>query len=132
MTLVLLFACALFAQASQPVQLLSERYRTEWNWVEYRISLRDTSDLPVLGPQIRYFAENPWIQYCEPSPHAVFFLIEDEYNAGPLSLTLAGSIALSGAVNRTPVQILYRSVDSTQYGGLRLLAIQLQNAFPNQ
>ena len=122
----------MFAQASQPVQLLSERYRTEWNWVEYRISLRNTSDLPVLGPQIRYFAENPWIQYCETNPNAVFFLIEDEYNAGPLSLTLAGSIALSSAVNKAPVQILYTKVDSTQYGGLRLLSIRLQQTFPLQ
>ena len=127
--LALMIPCA---WASLPVQLLSERYRTEWNWVEYRISLRNTSDLPVLGPQIRYFAENPWIQYCEPSPHAVFFLIEDEYNAGPLSLTLAGSIALSSAVNKAPVQILYTKVDSTQYGGLRLLSIRLQQTIPLQ
>ena len=68
----------------------------------------------------------------QPSPHAVFFLIEDEYNAGPLSLTLAGSIALSSAVNKAPVQILYTKVDTVQYGGLRLLSIRLQQTFPLQ
>ena len=68
----------------------------------------------------------------QPSPYAVFFLIEDEYNAGPLSLTLAGSIALSSAVNKAPVQILYTKVDTVQYGGLRLLSIRLQQTFPLQ
>ena len=68
----------------------------------------------------------------QPSPYAIFFLIEDEYNAGPLSLTLAGSIALSSAVNKAPVQILYTKVDTVQYGGLRLLSIRLQQTFPLQ
>lgn len=50
---------AVVASASLPVQLLSERHRSEWNWTEYRISLRNTSELPILGPEILYFAANP-------------------------------------------------------------------------
>lgn len=60
----LLCACALLSWA-EPVQLLGQRYKTEWNWTEYRISLKNTSTLPILNPEIRYFAENSIIQYCE-------------------------------------------------------------------
>lgn len=54
-----------FAGEVLSVQLQSERYRTEWNWVEYRISLTNRSGTPILNPEIRYFAENSFIQYCE-------------------------------------------------------------------
>ncbi|MFA6834942.1 MAG: hypothetical protein WCR04_00895, partial [Fibrobacteraceae bacterium] len=47
------------------MNLSSERYRTEWNWVEYRISLTNKSGIPILNPEVRYFAENSLIQYCE-------------------------------------------------------------------
>lgn len=60
----LLCACALLSWA-EPVQLLGQRYKTEWNWTEYRISLKNTSTLPIFNPEIRYFAENSIIQYCE-------------------------------------------------------------------
>ncbi len=40
------------------VRLLSERHRTEWNWVEYRVSLVNESSVPILNPEIHYFAEN--------------------------------------------------------------------------
>lgn len=50
---------------SLSVRLVSERHRTEWNWVEYRISLVNKSNIPILNPEIRYFAENSWIQFCE-------------------------------------------------------------------
>lgn len=60
----LLCTCALLSWA-EPVQLLSERHRTEWNWTEYRISLKNMSTFPILNPEIRYFAENSIIQYCE-------------------------------------------------------------------
>lgn len=54
-----------FADEVLPIQLYSERHRTEWNWVEYRISLTNRSGTPILNPEIRYFAENSFIQYCE-------------------------------------------------------------------
>ena len=50
------------------MQLLSERHRTEWNWVEYRISLKNTSQSPIKNPEIRYFAENLYIDYCKSHP----------------------------------------------------------------
>lgn len=43
---------------SPSVQLLSERHRTEWNWVEYRIALKNTSSEIIFNPEIRYFAKD--------------------------------------------------------------------------
>ncbi|MCK9181552.1 MAG: hypothetical protein M0P13_01550 [Fibrobacteraceae bacterium] len=66
-----LFICFLglptisLAGESLSVQLLSERYRTESNGVEYRISLTNKSVSAILDPEVRYFAENSFIQYCE-------------------------------------------------------------------
>lgn len=41
---VFLVMGAKFIFADSPsVLLLSERHRTEWNWVEYRIALKNTS-----------------------------------------------------------------------------------------
>ena len=45
--------------ANQTVQLLSQRHRTEWNWVEYRISLTNTSSEPIFNPEIHYYAADP-------------------------------------------------------------------------
>lgn len=59
-----------------------------------------------------------------PSPQTKFFLIEDEYNAGPLSLTLAGSLAMSASLNGRKVSVIYRRVNLKEYGGIRLLSIQ--------
>lgn len=66
---ILLLFCLLlltFANASDSlrVSLQSERHRTEWNWVNYRIKLTNKSDLPILNPEVRYYAENSWIGYC--------------------------------------------------------------------
>lgn len=58
------------------------------------------------------------------SPQTKFFLIEDEYNAGPLSLTLAGSLAMSASLNGRKVSVIYRRVKLEEYGGIRLLSIQ--------
>ncbi len=41
---------------AQTVKLLCERHRTEWNWIEYRISLENTSAIPILNPEIHYYA----------------------------------------------------------------------------
>ena len=41
---------------AQTVRLLCERHRTEWNWIEYRISLENTSAIPILNPEIHYYA----------------------------------------------------------------------------
>ena len=42
----------------QAIQLFSERHRTEWNWIEYRLILKNGSSFPVLNPEIRYFAND--------------------------------------------------------------------------
>ena len=56
---------------SEPsVRFLSERHRTEWNWIEYRISVTNTTSAPIQNPEVRYFAENTWIQYCDNPQHA--------------------------------------------------------------
>ena len=54
---VLLDANSLFASVPS-VQLLSERFRTEWNWVEYRVALINTSPEIVFSPEIRYYAKD--------------------------------------------------------------------------
>ncbi len=66
--LLVLFVNALWA-STLPVQLLSERHRTEWNWVNYRLMLKNLSNSPLVNPTIRYFAENPRIQYCKANPN---------------------------------------------------------------
>ena len=59
-----------FAWSEPSVRLLSERHRTEWNWIEYRISVINTTSAPIQNPEVRYFAENTWIQYCDNPQHA--------------------------------------------------------------
>jgi hypothetical protein len=60
------------------------------------------------------------------SSHATFFLVEDEYDAGPLSLTLAGSLAMSASLNGRAVSVIYKQVrDDIEYGAIRLLSILL-------
>ena len=66
--LLILLANALWASVTS-VRLLSERHRTEWNWVEYRLLLTNLSNLPLVNPTIRYFAENPKIQFCRANPN---------------------------------------------------------------
>ena len=55
----------MMASDSLPVDFQSERHRTEWNWVEYRVTLTNISAKAISNPVIRYFAENTNIQYCE-------------------------------------------------------------------
>ena len=66
--LLIALSCSIWASAF-PVQLLSERHRTEWNWVNYRLMLKNLSNSPLVNPTIRYFAENPRIQYCKANPN---------------------------------------------------------------
>lgn len=49
---ILFNADSLFASVPS-VQLLSERFRTEWNWVEYRVTLMNTSPEIVFNPENR-------------------------------------------------------------------------------
>ena len=65
--LALLLTNQVWASPSS-VQLLSERHRTEWNWVEYRLTLKNLSDSQLKDLTVRYFAENPRIQYCKANP----------------------------------------------------------------
>ncbi|MBR6379456.1 MAG: S8 family serine peptidase [Fibrobacter sp.] len=68
--LIYLIFCVVFLLAnltwanSFGVELLTERHRTEWNWVNYRLTLINLSNSTLENPSIRYFAENPRIQYC--------------------------------------------------------------------
>ena len=58
-----------------------------------------------------------------PSPNLKIFLIEDENNASPLSLTLAGSLALSASNNKEPVFVIYKKEHDVEFGGIKLLSI---------
>lgn len=63
-----------------------------------------------------------------PFSYTRIFLIEDEFDAGPLSLTLAGSLAMSASLNRRVVSIIYKRVrDDMEYGSIRLQSILLYN-----
>jgi hypothetical protein len=55
-------------------------------------------------------------------------LIENEENMGPLSLTLAGSLAMLAVNNNIPVDIIYKKVDSLYFNGIKLLSIHLLNS----
>lgn len=50
-------------------------------------------------------------------------MIENEYEASPLSLTLAGSLALAASGAREPVSVIYHQVSTVEYGGIRLQSI---------
>ena len=54
---ILFNANSLFASVPS-VQLLSERFRTEWNWVEYKVTLINTSPEIVFNPEICYYAKD--------------------------------------------------------------------------
>ncbi len=64
---VFLLVCA-NANDSLRVSLQSERHETAWNWVNYFVKLTNVSDAPIFNPEIRYYAENSWIGYCESNP----------------------------------------------------------------
>ena len=54
-----------------------------------------------------------------------FFLIENEEKTGPLSLTLAGSLAMLAVNNNMQVYIIYKKVKDIEFGGIKLLSINL-------
>ena len=54
-----------------------------------------------------------------------FTLIENEENMGPLSLTLAGSLAMLAVNNNIPVDIIYKQVDTLYFNGIKILSIHL-------
>ena len=56
--------------------------------------------------------------------YTTFFLVEDEYEATPLSLTLAGSLAMSASLNGKKVRIIYKKVKDEASGGIRLQTIE--------
>ena len=62
---VLFLPSLMMANDSLSVDFRSERHRTEWNWVEYRVTLTNVSTKTISNPVIQYFAENTNIQYCE-------------------------------------------------------------------
>lgn len=62
-----------------------------------------------------------------PSSFSNFTLIENEENMGPLSLTLAGSLALLAVNNNIPVDIIYKQVGTLYFNGIKLLSINLHN-----
>ena len=56
-----------------------------------------------------------------------FTLIENQEKMGPLSLTLASSLAMLAINNNMPVDIIYKQVDSIYFNGIKLLSIKLLN-----
>ncbi|MBR2089938.1 MAG: hypothetical protein IJ905_06165, partial [Fibrobacter sp.] len=69
-TIASLALMANYAWSDPSVRLQCERHRTEWNWTEYRISVTNTSSESIQNPEVRYFAENSWIQYCKDPQNA--------------------------------------------------------------
>ena len=57
-TLIFVITTANYAFATPMVQLLCERNRTETNWIDYRITLKNTSPQPIHNPKIHYYAAN--------------------------------------------------------------------------
>ena len=57
------------------------------------------------------------------SSYLKIFLIEDEFYASPLSLTLAGSLALSASNNKEPVYVIYKQDHDVEFGGIKLQSI---------
>ena len=68
---IFLLSVIIMANDSLMVDFRSERHRTEWNWVEYRITLKNIATKTIKNPVIRYFAENTNIQYCEKNANNV-------------------------------------------------------------
>ncbi len=98
-SLVLLFVLvnALWA-STLSVRLTTERHRTEWNWVEYRLKLKNLSNKPLKNPVVRYFAENPRIQYCEAHPNDTG-CAGMEYGAYDVDSTLRAVVDYFSVVN---------------------------------
>lgn len=74
-----------------------------------------------------------------PDTTAWFFLVENQEKMGPLSLTLASSLAMLAVNNGIPINIIYKSVDNTAFGGInvafgriKLLSIRLVQTPINQ
>lgn len=59
--------------------------------------------------------------------HTTFFLIEDEYDATPVSVTLAGSLALAASLNGRKVSVVYKQVKLEDFGGVRLQLIEFRD-----
>lgn len=121
--LLILLADSLWA-STLPVRLLSERHRTEWNWVEYRLSLTNFSNSPLVNPTIRYFAENPKIQYCRDNPNDTSCL-GMQYNSIGVDSTLRAVV---------DYQSIVHSVIPSFYYGSKYTAISLKfhGAIPAQ
>lgn len=56
-----------------------------------------------------------------------FTLIENRESMGPLSLTLASSLAMLAVNNGTPVEIIYKQVGNLYFDGIKILSIKLVN-----
>ena len=108
-SLVLLFVLvnALWA-STLSVRLTTERHRTEWNWVEYRLKLKNLSNKPLKNPVVRYFAENPRIQYCEAHPNDTG-CAGMEYGAYDVDSTLRAVVDYFSVVNTVKPKYDYDS-----------------------
>ena len=56
-----------------------------------------------------------------------FFVIEDENGATPVSVTLAGSIALSASLNARKVFVIYKQVREEDFGGVVVQSIEFHD-----
>ena len=57
-----------------------------------------------------------------------FTLRENHQYMGPLSITLASSLAMLAVNNGIPVHIIYKKVGNLYFDGIKILAIDLANA----
>ena len=57
-TLIFAIITTNYAFATPSVQLLCERNRTETNWVDYRITLKNISSENIHNPKIHYYTAN--------------------------------------------------------------------------
>jgi subtilisin family serine protease len=94
--------------SSFPVRLLSERHRTEKNWVEYRLSLTNLSNSSLVNPTIRYFAENPRIQYCKANPNDAK-CEGSQYNVFDVDSTLKAIVDYHSVVHSVDTSFYYGS-----------------------
>ena len=89
----ILFILVLIANAwpNSSVQLQTERHRTDWQFVNYRLLLTNTSSAPILNPEINYYAASAslaaWVDYSSALNPATTSIVQaEQYTIVRLSL----------------------------------------------
>lgn len=122
---IFLFLFTCYAWCSTGVQLLCERHRTEWNWVEYRITLGADATCSTLLESLQFHTFLSGQDTVQ--SFATFFFMDDNDGIDALSMTLVSSVAMLSVNNDVQVEIIYKQHGEQWYGGIRLLSIKLRN-----